>query len=733
MQNKEGAFIVIEGTDGSGKSTQFNLLTKRLEDAGYDIATFKFPQYDEPSSYFVKQYLSGVYGSVDKIGPYTASLFYALDRYAAAARIRDALSQGKIVVVDRYTGSNMAHQGAKFYHADQRRGYFIWLDNLEFEMLKIPRPDANFVLNVPAAISQELLTKSEKKRDIHEADIEHLKRSVEVFYDLCQLFPKDFIRIDCVRNEALLSKEMVSNLIWEKVFPLLPIEKRQKRVAQSATDPADTAITENKYVETTRTGTGITAEGRELLEKIVTDTNSEVFAFKDRFDATVLAAAITRSTHHTQDVRTILLESFSDKEKTNEEVQRVVTKYATTVQKLVGIHLTVEQQSQLTATVIAQGRRATYVMPTTSASRYDEKDAHGQYKYFTPDNLKGQLARDYRQRMDTIFDSYATIVARLTQYLRERASMPQSEQTSRWRGDTLVQACEAASAVLPVAATSPVSIFATAKDVQHIIYRLMGSSLPEAQRTGQKMLEQAKQVAPVVFEDFRAPTEQTSSTLRQMAEDYLPDNYAASFAEPVALSDFWPRNELDLVPDMLFAYSNMPLTELKQAIDKWPYERKAAVLTAYLKDRSNYHKLPGHAIEKAHYTWDMISDYTTFQAMLRHQNVDSLHVQQLTPRNGYEVPALIEDAGLSDLYEACFDSSLELHSMLFEAGYTEEAQYATLMGHRLRWTATYNAREVFHLTSKQSRKSKGKGSHMVALLMRENIAGVHPIIADAMQ
>lgn len=732
MQNKEGAFIVIEGTDGSGKSTQFDLLTKRLEAAGYDIATFKFPQYDEPSSYFVKQYLSGAYGSVDKIGPYTASLFYALDRYAAATKIREAISAGKIVVVDRYTGSNMAHQGAKFYHADQRRGYFIWLDNLEFEMLKIPRPDANFVLNVPATVSQELLTKSEKKRDIHEADIEHLKRSVEVFYDLCQLFPKDFIRIDCVRNDELLSKEIVNNLIWEKVFPLLPIEKREKHVAKTAAGSEDAVVQDNQYVETTRTGTGITAEGRELLEKIVTDVSSNTYGFKDKFDATVLAAAITRSSHHSQDLRTILLESFSDKEQATETVQDIATKYAAKMQKLIGLHLTVEQRSLLAATLIEQGRRATFVTPSVDASRYEVKDERGQYKYFTPENLQGQLAQDYRQSMDTIFDTYAVIVERLTQFLRERSSMPKSELTSGWKRSTAAQAREIASAVLPVATTSSVSIFTTAKDIQHIIYRLMRSPLPEAQRTGQKLLNQAKRIAPAVFEDFRAPAEQVTSALQQMAGDYLPDNYAESFANPVSLADFWPRNELDLVPDMLFAYSNLPLAELKRAIDTWPYDRKAAVLSAYVSERSNFHMLPGHALEKVHYTWDMFSDFTTFRTMLSHQNVDNLQYQQLTPRNGYEVPALIEDADLSDLYEQCFDISLALHSKLFEAGYVDGSQYATLLGHRMRWTATYNAREAFHLFDKHNRKSKSQVSHMLSLQIREKIAEVHPMIADAM-
>jgi len=228
MTMRAGTFIVIEGTDGSGKGTQFELLKERLIKEGYNVATFDFPRYDEPSSYFVKRYLNGDYGQADDVGPYTSSLFYALDRFEAATDIRAALDAGKIVICNRFTGSSMAHQGTKFTHAEERRGYFIWLDNLEFEMLRIPRPDISFVLRVPAAIAQSLVDQkgersyTDKKRDIHEADLSHLERAVTVYDDMTQLFPKDFQRIDCVRSDKLLDIEAVQSLLWEKVAPLLP-------------------------------------------------------------------------------------------------------------------------------------------------------------------------------------------------------------------------------------------------------------------------------------------------------------------------------------------------------------------------------------------------------------------------------------------------------------------------------------------------------------------------------
>src|SRR5688572_8863017 len=106
---KRGKFIVIEGTDGSGKKTQFELLVKRLKKAGHKVATFDFPQYGTPSAYFVEQYLNGHYGSIKETGPYRASLFYALDRFDAAPHIQAALAEGTMVICNRYVASNMGH------------------------------------------------------------------------------------------------------------------------------------------------------------------------------------------------------------------------------------------------------------------------------------------------------------------------------------------------------------------------------------------------------------------------------------------------------------------------------------------------------------------------------------------------------------------------------------------------------------------------------------------------
>ena len=223
---KKGNFIVIEGTDGSGKTKQFEKLVSRLCKEGRKVAKFDFPQYDKPSSYFVREYLNGNYGTAYEVGPKKGSLFYAVDRFDAGFSIRKAEKAGKICISNRYIGSNMGHQGGKISTKKRRKEYFKWLNELEFGILGIPKPDLNIILHVPAEIAQKLVDNKSanmrryangKKRDIHEADIKHLKHAEIVYLEIAKLFPKNFIVVECVEKGRLLSIDEIHEKIWKIV------------------------------------------------------------------------------------------------------------------------------------------------------------------------------------------------------------------------------------------------------------------------------------------------------------------------------------------------------------------------------------------------------------------------------------------------------------------------------------------------------------------------------------
>lgn len=221
---KKGKFIVIDGTDGSGKQTQTELLIDRLRQSGFSVEKADFPQYGQKSAGLVEQYLNGKYGPADEVGPFRASIFYACDRYDASFKIRHWLDEGKIVVANRYVAANMGHQGGKITDYHERQDFFRWLYDLEFKVFGIPEPDLNIILHVDAAIAQSLVdAKGDRayvggcRRDIHEADLDHLRNAERVYKEIAGTFP-GFVLIECTESGRIMARESIADLVWSEVI-----------------------------------------------------------------------------------------------------------------------------------------------------------------------------------------------------------------------------------------------------------------------------------------------------------------------------------------------------------------------------------------------------------------------------------------------------------------------------------------------------------------------------------
>lgn len=219
---------MLEGTDGSGKTTQTELLVNKLKAEGHDVEQISFPQYGEKSAALVEDYLNGKFGTAEEVGPYRASILYAVDRYAAKEKIENWLNAGKIVIANRYVASNMGHQGGKIADKEERQKYFDWNYQLEYTIFEIPRPDVNIILHVTPEISQQLVDKKEareyitdgKTRDIHEDDLNHLKNAERAYLDIASQF-SEFTLIECVEKNKMLPQETIHEKIWESISPQL--------------------------------------------------------------------------------------------------------------------------------------------------------------------------------------------------------------------------------------------------------------------------------------------------------------------------------------------------------------------------------------------------------------------------------------------------------------------------------------------------------------------------------
>ena len=215
----KGKLIVIEGTDGSGKETQSNLLYQYLSDRGIPCRIVHFPNYNSPSSSLVKMYLAGEFGTeADSVSPYIASIFYAGDRYASwKTDWMSFYEQGGVVIVDRYVMSNLIHQASKLKTTEEKKQFRDWLYDLEYHIFSLPKPDMTIFLHVDIdvtfALMKERLNKitDEEKKDIHEQNYDYMKRSYETACYFAQ--QENWKRVDCVLKGGMKPIDVIHSEI----------------------------------------------------------------------------------------------------------------------------------------------------------------------------------------------------------------------------------------------------------------------------------------------------------------------------------------------------------------------------------------------------------------------------------------------------------------------------------------------------------------------------------------
>ena len=224
-------FIVLEGLDGAGKSTQITKLRDMFRAKGVESEYLHFPRFDAPVyGELIARFLRGDLGSVESVNPYLVALLYAGDRADAATTIRQWLGDGKVVIVDRYVYSNIGYQCAKIADSNERNTLREWILHTEFEEFGIPKPDLSLFLDVPFAFTERKLTEVRKGedreylqggKDIHEASLDLQRRVREVYLESASL-NEDLKVVNCSTEEGgMASPEAIFERIMERVAPLL--------------------------------------------------------------------------------------------------------------------------------------------------------------------------------------------------------------------------------------------------------------------------------------------------------------------------------------------------------------------------------------------------------------------------------------------------------------------------------------------------------------------------------
>lgn len=322
-------------------------------------------------------------------------------------------------------------------------------------------------------------------------------------------------------------------------------------------------------------------------------------------------------------------------------------------------------------------------------------------EYYTPPTLDVATRASYCQAIDQVIDTYKHAHDTISKHLA-------SESNNKRQNEQAVT--QATRQLLPVSATQATSLTIHNRYQANVIQTLVSSSLPEAEELISHLAREQKSGSrkfsrPVTEYDFG----------HSLDHDYFLRLASANI-----------RNELDLLPAILFEHSGVSYDELSSKIVDWPIEQKISTYQKYLESTNDHaSNSKGSALEQIVYKWEVMSDYASMRTYSDQKPYKQVSWQLLTPRYGFDVPKLAEDAGLLDTYEKCYELSFALHSSLQAAGYTSEAQYATLHGHKLRWQFTHTAADLMAMVA----SIRGQMDPIVTGVMR-HLGGIHPLLTE---
>ena len=423
------------------------------------------------------------------------------------------------------------------------------------------------------------------------------------------------------------------------------------------------------------------------------------------------------------------------------------------VAQLGGVHLACEQASNVLTKILEWGRLMSYMEKSTRYVAYDTRLENGRYRYYRdPVILDSPLGARYVGDMDRLFDSYAELLPAMQAWFASRHPKSADDSDFAWRQSVRAKAFDALRGILPAGATSNLGIYASGQAYEALLIRMRSNPLPEAQFYADMMLEELRKVIPSwvkrVDADDRgvahsAYLERTSREMRKLVhaifetpelgdQEELGDPTVGGDPE-VTLVDWDPDAEVKLIAAMLYPYSDLPEHRVQEKVAAMGAEQRAEVVRVYTGDRTNRRHKPGRALERVGYRFDVVSDYGAFRDLQRHRLL-TVEWQDLTPANGYTIPASVVDAGGESVYSAAMARSAGLYEVLNERFVPGQAAYAVALAFRIRYTMQFNAREAMHLlelrTSPQGHPEYRKVCQEMHRLIADK-AG-HSVVAEMM-
>jgi thymidylate synthase ThyX len=507
------------------------------------------------------------------------------------------------------------------------------------------------------------------------------------------------------------------------------------------------------------------ADEEDILRRYVTNLDLPVFALVN-LPEVVKGALFARYSRSPKSLRRLFLDEFVGEldisgdatvdatvglKRAEQLYEKVFFEYGDdSVAQLGGVHLACEQASNVLTKVLEWGRLMAYLEQSTRYIAYNHRLTTGHYRYYRhPGLLDSPLGARYVGDLDRMFDTYGELLEEAQAWLSARHPRHPGDSDFVHRQAIRAKALDAVRGLLPAASLSNVGIYATGQSYEMLLLRMRSHPLDEARQYADLMLTELRKVIPSFLQRVDLPDrggawsaylERTRRETGDLVEELFPDLVSPADQPPVGpsgepsvtLVDFDPEGEEKVIAAVCAPHTDRPEEEVLARVRRLGSEEKRSLLRAYVGDRANRRHRPGRAFERTDYRFDVVTDYGAFRDLQRHRML-TIVWQSLGTTLGYDVPEVVEGAGLTERYVGSLERSRQLCEALLPA-FPVESAYAVALAFRIRYSMQMNAREAMHLTELRSGPQGHPGYRWVAQEMHRLIAeqAGHRLLAEAM-
>jgi thymidylate synthase ThyX len=492
-----------------------------------------------------------------------------------------------------------------------------------------------------------------------------------------------------------------------------------------------------------------------LLARYFTNLDQPVFALIN-LPETVKGALFARYSRSAKPLRRLFLDEFAadlpdapapaavGEGRAERLYQRVFNDFGDdSVAQLGGVHLAVEDASNLLTKVLERGRLMAYLEQSTRYIPYTER-RDGAWRFLVPAEVAGtSLHAAFTETLDTAFATYARWIDPMRAWFERRYPKAPADSDAVYRSAIRAKALDTLRGLLPAATQSNLGIYGTGQAYEALLLRMRAHPLAEVQQTAAAILRELRLVIPAFLTRVDQPDRggrwtaylaETRARTRAVAERLVGGEPVEHGGVEVTLTDFDPDGEIKLVAAALYAESTASDRDLLERARRMSVEERTAVLRACVGDRTNRRHKPGRAFERTGYRFDILADYGAFRDLQRHRLL-TIDWQALTPHHGFVQPEAAIEAGLDAEWRDVMARSAALYDRLLAAGLGPVAQYAVSMAFRVRFVMDMNAREAMHVIELRTAPAGHPAYRRICQQMHTLIAETagHRAIAAAMQ